>query len=165
MVLSRMIANGILALLRHPQQFQGLRDDPHLAAGAVEETLRYDAPLQFTRRIALHDLDVGSYPIARGITMLVWLAAANASPASPILTASTSTRRDDHYLAFGSGIHACLGGPLARLQDATFFRTLARRLVDPQLQADPPPYRGDAFHAIAELPSRSSLPPRRRRAG
>jgi cytochrome P450 len=120
---NNLIGNGTFALLRHPGQWEQLRQDPGLAGGAVEEILRNDAPFQFTRRVAAADLEIGGYQIERS-----------------------------HHLAIGSGIHACFGGPLARLEGETAFTTLARRLIDPRLENDTPRYRTDVFRSFAELP-------------
>jgi cytochrome P450 len=148
-----LIGHGTLALLRHPGEWDQLRQDPGLAGGAVEETLRHDAPFQFTRRVAAADLEIGGYRIERGQHLILWLAAANRDPEQfPDPDRFDIHRADSHHLAFGSGIHACFGGPLARLEGETAFTTLARRLIDPRLENDPPPYRTDVFRSLAELP-------------
>jgi cytochrome P450 len=148
-----LIGHGMLALLRHPDQLAALRDNPAVGAGVVNEALRYDAPFQFTRRIALDDLDISGYRIDRGQTVIAFLAAANRDPArfgDP--DRFDITRTDTGHLAFGTGIHACLGGPLARMQAEIAFTTLARRLENPQLAVDPPVYRTDVFRSLDSLP-------------
>jgi len=148
-----LIGHGMLALLRHPDQFAALRDDPALAGGAVDEALRYDAPFQFTRRIALADLDIGGYHVPRGHIISAWIATANRDPHHfPDPDRFDIRRTDNHHLGFGTGIHACLGGPLARLQAEIAFTTLARRLVRPRLDVDPPSYRTDVVRSIESLP-------------
>jgi cytochrome P450 len=148
-----LIANGLLALLRHPDQWALLRDKPALAASAVEEALRYDAPFQFTRRIAIADIDVGGYEIGTGQTMFLWLASANRDPAAFERPDGFNIERTSHrHLSFGAGIHACLGGPLARLQAEIVFTTMTQRVVEPMLRTDPPSYRADAFRALEALP-------------
>lgn len=86
-----LLGHGTVALLRHPGQWAALRADPSLAAATVDEALRYDAPFQFTRRIASTDLDIGGYHIAKGQHVIAFMAAANRDPAQfPTPTASTS---------------------------------------------------------------------------
>lgn len=148
-----LIGHGLLALLRHPRQWAELREDPALAAPAVDEALRYDPPFQFTRRIAAGDLDIGGYRITSGRHILLFLAAANRDPDQfPDPDRFDIHRTGNHHIAFGTGIHACLGGPLTRMQAETVFATLARRLVQPRLESEPPRYRTDVFRSLAELP-------------
>lgn len=155
-----LLGHGTLALLRHPDQWAALRENPALAAGAVDEVLRYDAPFQFTRRVALADLDLGGYRIGRGQHVLAWIAAANRDPARFVDPDTFDIHRSDNRnLAFGSGMHACLGGPLARMQAEITFVVLTQRLDNPRLDADPPRYRPDVFRSLEALPISISHPP------
>jgi len=156
-----LIGQGTLALLRHPEQWAALGQDPSLAAAAVDEALRYDAPFQFTRRVALAELHIGGYRISRGQHILAHLAAANRDPARfPEPDRFDAHRADNHHLGFGTGIHACLGARLAHLQAEIVFTTLTRRLTTPQLELDPPPYRTDVIRSLAELPILAHITPR-----
>lgn len=148
-----LIANGVLWLLRNPDQLATLRSDPSLVASAVEETVRYDPPFQLVGRTPLQDIDVNGAVIPRDTSMVLLLAAANRDPAQfPDPDRFDITRAPNHHLGFGSGVHACLGGPLARMQGEIALGTLVRRLVDPRLITDSPPYHDNAFHALKALP-------------
>lgn len=125
-----LISNAALALLDHPEQWAALCEDTGLAAEAVEETLRYDPPVQRTTRIALHDLDFDGHQVRRDQVIVALLGAANRDPevfADPARFDITRSRPVDH-LAFASGIHYCLGRPLARLEATIAVGALAERM-------------------------------------
>jgi cytochrome P450 len=125
-----LIGNAVNALLSHPAQWRDLCDDPSLAGAAIEETLRWDPPVQRTARCATEDLDLDGVPLRRGQFVVTMLAAANRDP-EVFSRASTfdihRTPEADH-LAFSSGIHYCVGAPLARMEATIGLQRLAERL-------------------------------------
>ncbi|HEX2120338.1 MAG TPA: cytochrome P450, partial [Thermoanaerobaculia bacterium] len=133
-----LIGNGMLALLKHPDQMSRLREEPALIAPAVEEMLRYGSPLQFaTERYATADLEIAGLRIPRGSLVYVVLAAANRDEESFRDAARFDiTREPNRHLAFGHGIHYCLGAPLARLEGQIAIRMLLERFVSIALQPD-----------------------------
>lgn len=148
-----LIANGMLALLRHPGQLRLLRAHPVLAGPAVDEAARYDAPIQFTRRVAATDVTVNGIPVERGRMVLAWIGAANRDPARfPEPGEFRLDRTDREHLGFGTGMHACLGAGLAHCLGEAAFAELSQGLPDAELVADPPAYLPGAIHAIAALP-------------
>jgi pimeloyl-[acyl-carrier protein] synthase len=151
-----LVGNGLLALLRHPDQLAKLRADPSLIHGAVEELLRYDGPVQRTGRVAHADVEVGGVSIRQGERVTVFLGAANRDPAQfPEPDRLDITRADNHHLAFGGGIHYCLGAPLARLEAQVAINTLLRRLPGLRLATDTPAWRQTAvLRGLEALPVR-----------
>ncbi|WP_190813293.1 cytochrome P450 [Saccharopolyspora pogona] len=138
-----LIANGMLTLLRHPGVLDRLRHEPDLITPLVEELLRYEPPVQMlTGRSALADIDIAGPTIPQGSPLTLMLAAGNRDPhrfADPDRFAPDRT--DNQHLGFGGGIHYCFGAPLARVEEQVALPELARRLVNPRLVTDPPPYR------------------------
>ncbi|WP_411103958.1 cytochrome P450 family protein [Streptomyces sp. cmx-4-9] len=133
-----LIGNGVRALLEHPEQLAALRADPEaLIDGAVEEMLRYDGPVQHaTYRFAVADLELGGVRVPAGSSVLVALAAADRDPARFAEPDAFDIRRTGGgHLAFGHGIHFCLGAPLARMEGRIAIRSLLERF--PGLAEDP----------------------------
>ncbi len=140
-----LIANGALTLLRYPAELERLRDDPERAPVIVEEVLRFEPPVQFITRFALADIEIGGVTIPRGSGIRPILAAGNRDPArfaGP--DRFDPDRPDNEHLGFSGGIHYCVGAPLARIEGHVALAALARRLVNPRLVEDPPPYRPNA---------------------
>jgi len=114
---TNLIGNGMLALVRHPESMAALRSKPELMRAAVEEMLRYDGPVQATFRTATKDIEVGGTQIAAGTGVFVITAAANRDPARFEEPERFDIRREPNdHMAFGEGIHFCIGAPLARLE-------------------------------------------------
>ncbi len=142
---TNLIANGINALLRHPDQLARLRADPGLIRTGVEELLRFDAPVQVAGRIARADYEVAGQVIRRGQTTGVILGAANRDPlAFPEPGRLDVMRSPNNHLAFGRGIHFCLGAPLARLEGPLAISALITRF--PGLRLDGEPKRRHNVH-------------------
>jgi len=136
---TNLLGNGLLHLLRHPDQRALLAADPALTESAVEELLRFDGPVPATTKVVLHDGDWRGAPLRRGQLILPFLSSANRDErrfARPDVL--DLGRTPNRHLAFAFGIHFCLGAPLARLEAKLAFQALLRRL--PQLAlADPSP--------------------------
>ena len=125
-----LIGNGALALLRHPDQLAWFRAHPEAAARAVEELLRYDPPVQLTARNALEDVELAGRRIERGQLILCLIGGVNRDPAVfPDPDRLDLSRRAERHLAFGLGIHYCLGAPLARLEGQIALTKLFQREV------------------------------------
>jgi len=123
-----LIGNGVLALLRNPDQLALLRREPGLLTSAVEELLRWDSPVQLTARVAGEACELGGRALLRGELVMLLLGAANRDPAQfPDPDRLDLGRADNHHIAFGFGIHFCLGAALARLEAECVFSALAER--------------------------------------
>lgn len=148
-----LIANGTLALLRHRDQWERLVAEPALAGNATEELLRYDSPVQLTTRITAEDVEIDGVVLPRGTEVFFMLGSANRDGA--VWDAPDALRIDrqvGRHMAFGMGIHFCLGAPLARLEGEVAFATLAREapelaLVDPSVRWRP----GAVLHGLERL--------------
>lgn len=148
-----LIGNGTLGLLREPAQLRRLRADPELAEPAVEEVLRHDSPVQLTLRHALRDTEVAGNPVAAGTFALVVLGAANRDPLAYRDPERFDIGRDpSRHLAFGQGIHFCLGASLARLEGRAVFAELARRPASLQLAGEPTWKENVVLRGMSRLP-------------
>jgi cytochrome P450 len=133
-----LIANGALAMLRHPEHWAALGQDSSRASAIVEETLRYDPPVQLVARVAGADMDIGGARIPQGDTMMLLLAAAHRDPAvTERPDEFDPTRNSVRHLAFGLGPHFCLGAPLARLEATVALSAVTRRFPTARLDGDP----------------------------
>lgn len=152
-----LIGNGMLALLRDPDQHARLRADPDRVPQAVEEFLRYDGPVNLaTIRFTDEPVEYSGVTIPAGEVVLVSLIGANRDPGRyPDPQRFDPDRDTSGHLAFGYGIHHCLGAPLARLEADVAFRTLLARFPDMALAGAPGQYRESTLiHALTALPVR-----------
>lgn len=152
-----LIANGVLALLRHPAQHALLASQPDLITTAIEEFLRFDPPVQFTGRIALEDVEVAGEVVPKGRVALTLLAAANRDPDQYGNPGNLDIARDPNpHLAFGMGIHHCLGAPLARIEGQVAIARLVERYPGMQLAADDVEYKQNVvLRGMVALPVRT----------
>jgi cytochrome P450 len=133
-----LIANAALAMLRQPRHWAELAADPSRASAIVEETLRFDPPVQLTSRVALDDVQIGDVAVPKGDIMMLLLAAAQRDPrAIDRPNEFDPDRGVIKHLAFGKGAHFCLGAPLARLEASVALSALAARFPNAQLAGEP----------------------------
>ena len=147
-----LIGNGMLALLKHSSQMRRLRAEPDLMGAAVQEFLRFDAPVQIDARTAVHDIELGGRLIRSGTKILTVIGAANRDPAvfeNPDSLDICRERRP--HLSFGRGIHYCLGASLAELEAEIAFTSILERYPTIQLVADPPHVRNTVLRGVKEL--------------
>ena len=139
---TNLIGNGMLALLRHPDQLQRLREDPSLIPSAVDELLRFDSPVQADFRRALADCEVNGFAVRQRENVVVLLGAANRDPDVFEDPDRLDVGRNDRaHLSFGRGIHHCLGAPLARLEGRIVLETLLERFSQIGLLSERPRFR------------------------
>jgi cytochrome P450 len=153
-----LIGNATLAMLSHPDQLARLRADPSLDAGAVEELLRYDSPVQFSRRITLAPIEIDGHDIDTGSFVLTCLGSANRDPDRWGVTADEldlSRGGAAQHVSFGGGVHHCLGAFLARLEAQVAVPTLVRRFPALELVDDHPAWNGRVvLRGLDRLPVR-----------
>ncbi|HWC28735.1 MAG TPA: cytochrome P450, partial [Dehalococcoidia bacterium] len=156
---TNLIGNGMLALLSHPDERRRLQADPALIETAVDEMLRYEGSVQLTSRIVDHDFEFRGQRFEEGQVVLLLLGAANRDPEQfPNPDRFNVARRPNRHLAFGQGIHYCLGAPLAVAEAQVAFQTLLRRLPEPEAEFEAPEW-GQSFilRGLKHLPVRSSV--------
>jgi len=154
---TNLLGTGIRDLLAHPDQWRRLCDDPGSAEEAVEELLRFVNPTQWAWRVAGEDVEIAGLPVDAGTTVGVMIGAANRDPRAfdrpdELDLARAEARK---HLAFGLGVHFCLGNALARLEGEVAFGTIARRFPELKLATDTFGWRGNAmFRSLTALPVR-----------
>jgi cytochrome P450 len=132
---TNLIGNGVLTLVRNPEEMKRLREDPSLIPSAVEEMLRYESPSQHTGRLAPEDVELGGRTIRKGQAVMAVMAAANRDPDRfPDPDRFDITRTDNRHLAFGYAAHFCFGAALARVEGQEAFDAIVRRLHNLDLQ-------------------------------
>ncbi|UCH24491.1 MAG: cytochrome P450 [Trueperaceae bacterium] len=148
-----VIGNGMLALLQHPQEMLRLRKDPSLCSSAVEEMMRFDTPLQFFERYVLEEMEYAGIKFEKGAVMCLFYASANRDP--DVFTEPDRfdiTRDPNPHIAFGLGLHYCIGAPLARLELTTAVSTLLSRFPELRLVTTRPEYHPkNVFRYLKEL--------------
>jgi cytochrome P450 len=151
---THLLANGLRALLEHPDQLQKLRDEPELMKNAVEEMLRFEGPFVYMFHLIGSDIELGGQALRRGQMVLQALPAGNRDPAQfPDPDRFDITRPPERNLAFGYGIHYCIGAPLARMEAEIAFQALLDRYPRLRLEAGEPQWTGGTyFRAQAALP-------------
>lgn len=149
-----LIGNGLLALLRHPDQLRKLRENPTMIGTAVEEFLRFDTSFLRAWRLTAEDVSIGGQSIPKGQTLSLKLGAANRDPAQfEDPDRLDITREPNLHTSFGWGIHFCAGAPLARRETEIAFTTLLRRF--PRLKLDEEGVewqQNNTFHNLKRLP-------------
>ncbi|HEY1353929.1 MAG TPA: cytochrome P450 [Ktedonobacteraceae bacterium] len=139
---TNLIGNGILTLLRHPDQLEKLRADLSLIPSAVEELLRYESPSQHTARLAPHDIELGGKHIAQRQAVIAVMGAANRDPQRfPDPDRLDICRQDNRHVAFAWASHFCFGAPLARIEGQIAFETVLRRMPLLCLKPEPIAWR------------------------
>ncbi|MEU4546102.1 cytochrome P450 family protein [Nonomuraea dietziae] len=153
-----LIGNGMLALLRNRDQLDLLRAKPELLPNAIEEFLRFDAPVErATFRIALEDMEIAGTPIPKGSFVHVSIGAAGRDPKAFDRAESLDVAREDNrHVGFGHGLHFCLGAPLARMEGQIAFGSLLARLGDIRLACPEEQlswrFSGSILRSLAALP-------------
>jgi cytochrome P450 len=133
-----LIGNAILALMREPRQFAALGADAARAPAVIEETLRYDPPVQLVGRIAMDDMTIGGLEVPTGDVMILLLAAAQRDPAEFDRPDTFDPDRGTlRHFGFGRGAHYCLGAPLARLEASVALSALTARFPQARLASEP----------------------------
>ena len=132
---TNLIGNGVLTLLRHPDELERLRNDLTLIPSAVEELLRYESPSQHTARICPEDTELGGKKIRKGQAVIAVMGAGNRDPERfPDPDRLDLGRTDNRHLAFGWASHFCFGAPLARIEGQLVFEAIARRMTNLKLE-------------------------------
>ena len=135
-----LIGNGMLALLRNPEQLNKLAKTPQLIDNGIDELLRFDSPVQFTRRVALADIEIDGNSVAAGSMIFAMLGSANHDPEhfGPNADELDLARLEaPHHLSFGGGIHHCLGAVLARMEGRIGIGSLVQRFPNMELTDEP----------------------------
>jgi cytochrome P450 len=151
-----MIGNGLLTLLRHPDQWQKLRADPSLIPEAIEEMLRFESPIQYTARMTAQDLELSGQRMRQRQAVIAVLGAANRDPQRfPNPDRFDIGRPDNRHVAFGWAGHFCFGAPLARMEGKVTFETLLRRMPHLSLEPHPPTWQENlCYRGLTALPVR-----------
>ena len=151
---TNLIGNGLLALLRNPDQLRTLRDEPGLVEGAIEELLRFDPPVQFTSRVPLEPTEIEGEAAEPGLPVLLLLGSANHDPRRYERPGVLDVRRRDvKPLSFGGGPHYCIGAALARLEGRIAFEHLLARTSAIDLESETPAWRAQLnLRALENLP-------------
>jgi hypothetical protein len=150
---TNLIGNGLLTLLRHPDQFVKLRSNPSLIPSAIEELLRYESPIQYTSRLAPDDVQMGGKTIHKRQAVIAVMGAANRDPERfPDPDQLDICRQDNRHLAFAWGPHFCFGAPLARLEGQIAFEAILRRMPNLSLGSGPATWRENlGFRGLTSL--------------
>lgn len=151
---TNLIGNGILTLLRHPDQLEKLRADLSLIPSAVEELLRYESPSQHTARLAPDDVMLGGKKVLKRQAVIAVMGAANRDPERfPDPDRLDICRQDNRHVAFAWASHFCFGAPLARIEGQTAFATMLRRMPNLRLKPGPIVWRDNlGLRGLKALP-------------